>query len=150
MKILVSNDDGIYSPGIQMLAKRLTQLGTVYVIAPDRERSAAGHSLTLDRPLLVEEIKERMFSVNGTPTDCVHMAISGLFDFEHDMVVSGINHGPNMGEDVFYSGTVAAAMEGYLFGVPSIAFSQVEKGHAHLEAAAAIAAVTSASTGSFS
>ncbi|MDH4101413.1 MAG: 5'/3'-nucleotidase SurE, partial [Nitrospirota bacterium] len=110
MKILVSNDDGIYSPGIQILAKRLMQLGDVYVIAPDRERSAASHSLTLDRPLLVEEIKERMFSVNGTPTDCVSIGVKGILKERPDLVVSGINKGGNLGDDITYSGTVSAAI----------------------------------------
>lgn len=125
MKILVSNDDGIYSPGIQMLAKRLAQLGTVYVIAPDRERSAASHSLTLDRPLLVEEIRERMFSVNGTPTDCVSIGVKGILKERPDLVVSGINKGGNLGDDITYSGTVSAAIEGTLLGIPSMAVSLV-------------------------
>ena len=125
MKILVSNDDGIYAPGMQILAKRLAPLGEVYVIAPDRERSAASHSLTLDRPLLVEEIKERMFSVNGTPTDCVSIGVKGILKERPDLVVSGINKGGNLGDDITYSGTVSAAIEGTLLGIPSMAVSLV-------------------------
>lgn len=127
MKILVSNDDGIYSPGIQILAKRLSDLGEVFVIAPDRERSAAGHSLTLDRPLLVEEFKERMFSVNGTPTDCVSIGVKGVLKVRPDLVVSGINKGGNLGDDITYSGTVSAAIEGTLLGIPSMAVSLVAR-----------------------
>jgi 5'-nucleotidase len=121
--ILVTNDDGILSPGIQILAKRLRELDKVVIVAPDRERSAAGHSMTLHRPLLIEEIKESMFSVNGTPTDCVNIAVKGLLKEEPRLVVSGINKGPNLGDDVTYSGTVAGAIEGILLGIPSFAIS---------------------------
>lgn len=122
--ILVTNDDGVYSPGIQMLAKRLRELDTVAIVAPDRERSAAGHSMTLHRPLLIEELKEAvMFSVNGTPTDCVNIAVKGLLKETPRLVVSGINKGPNLGDDVTYSGTVAGAIEGLLLGIPSFAIS---------------------------
>jgi 5'/3'-nucleotidase len=121
--ILVTNDDGILSPGIQILAKRLRELDKVVIVAPDRERSAAGHSMTLHRPLLIEEIKEGMYSVNGTPTDCVNIAVKGLLKEEPRLVVSGINKGPNLGDDVTYSGTVAGAIEGILLGIPSFAIS---------------------------
>ncbi len=121
--ILVTNDDGVYSPGIQILAKRLHELDTVVIVAPDRERSAAGHSMTLHRPLLIEELKEAMFSVNGTPTDCVNIAVKGLLKEMPKLVVSGINKGPNLGDDVTYSGTVAGAIEGLLLGIPSFAVS---------------------------
>jgi 5'-nucleotidase len=121
--ILVTNDDGVYSPGIQMLAKRLRELDSVVIVAPDRERSAAGHSMTLHRPLLIEELKESMYSVNGTPTDCVNIAVKGLLKETPRLVVSGINKGPNLGDDVTYSGTVAGAIEGILLGIPSFAVS---------------------------
>jgi 5'-nucleotidase len=121
--ILVTNDDGVYSPGIQILAKRLRELDTVIIVAPDRERSAAGHSMTLHRPLLIEEIKEGIYSVNGTPTDCVNIAVKGMLKETPRLVVSGINKGPNLGDDVTYSGTVAGAMEGTLLGIPSFAVS---------------------------
>ncbi len=121
--ILVTNDDGVYSPGIQILAKRLRELDTVVIVAPDRERSAAGHSMTLHRPLLIEEVKESMYSVNGTPTDCVNIAVKGLLKESPRLVVSGINKGPNLGDDVTYSGTVAGAIEGILLGIPSFAIS---------------------------
>lgn len=121
--ILVTNDDGVYSPGIQTLAKRLRELDTVVIVAPDRERSAAGHSMTLHRPLLIEEVREGMYSVNGTPTDCVNIAVKGLLKETPRLVVSGINKGPNLGDDVTYSGTVAGAIEGLLLGIPSFAVS---------------------------
>jgi 5'-nucleotidase len=121
--ILVTNDDGVYSPGIQILAKRLRELDSVVIVAPDRERSAAGHSMTLHRPLLIEELKDSMYSVNGTPTDCVNIAVKGLLKETPRLVVSGINKGPNLGDDVTYSGTVAGAIEGILLGVPSFAVS---------------------------
>jgi 5'-nucleotidase len=121
--ILVTNDDGVYSPGIQTLAKRLRELDEVVIVAPDRERSAAGHSMTLHRPLLIEEIKESVYSVNGTPTDCVNIAVKGLLKEAPRLVVSGINKGPNLGDDVTYSGTVAGAIEGTLLGIPSFAVS---------------------------
>jgi 5'-nucleotidase len=121
--ILVTNDDGIFSPGLQMLAKRLRELDSVVIVAPDRERSAAGHSMTLHRPLLIEEVREGMFSVNGTPTDCVNIAVKGLLKETPRLIVSGVNKGPNLGDDVTYSGTVAGAIEGLLLGVPSFAVS---------------------------
>ncbi len=121
--ILVTNDDGIYSPGIQILAKRLRELDAVVIVAPDRERSAAGHSMTLHRPLQIEEVREGMLSVNGTPTDCVNIAVKGLLKETPRLVVSGINKGPNLGDDVTYSGTVAGAIEAILLGIPSFAVS---------------------------
>ena len=140
MRILVANDDGYLAPGLAVLADRMRSLGEVFVIAPESNHSGASNSLTLSRPLTVREASNGFRFVNGTPTDCVHIALTGLLEARPDLVVSGINDGQNMGDDTIYSGTVAAAMEGYLFGVPSIAFSQVEKGHAHLDAAAQIAA----------
>ena len=124
--ILVTNDDGINSAGIKALADALTDLGEVHVIAPDREQSAVGHALTLHRPLRVDTIGDRWSAVNGTPSDCVNLAILGLLSEPPVLVVSGVNHGSNLGDDVTYSGTVAAAMEGALLGVPSMAVSQVE------------------------
>lgn len=123
--ILVTNDDGVYSPGIQILAKTLKSLGDIYVVAPDRERSAVSHSLTLHRPLHADEIKERVYSVNGTPTDCVNIGVNGILKMRPDLVVSGINKGANLGEDITYSGTVMAAIEARILGVPSIAVSLV-------------------------
>jgi len=140
MRILVANDDGYLAPGLAALADRMRSLGDVFVIAPESNHSGASNSLTLSRPLSVREATNGFRYVNGTPTDCVHIALTGLLDARPDLVVSGINNGQNMGDDTIYSGTVAAAMEGYLFGVPAIAFSQVEKGHAHLDAAAQVAA----------
>jgi 5'/3'-nucleotidase len=140
MQILVSNDDGYLAPGLLALAEAMRRFGTVTVIAPEQNCSGASNSLTLARPLIVSRAGNGFLYVNGTPTDCVHVALTGLLDIRPDLVVSGINNGQNMGDDTIYSGTVAAAMEGYLFGVPSIAFSQVESGHAQLDAAAQAAA----------
>jgi 5'-nucleotidase len=140
VRILVSNDDGYLSPGIEALVRVLRPLGEVVVVAPEQNRSGASNSLTLDRPLAVTEAPNGFFYVNGTPTDCVHIALTGLLTTPPDLVVSGINKGQNMGDDTIYSGTVAAAMEGYLFGIPAIAFSLVEKDLIHLESAARIAA----------
>lgn len=123
MRILLSNDDGYFSPGLAALAAALEDLGDVTVVAPERDRSGASNSLTLDRPLSLKRAENGFYFVNGTPTDCVHLAVTGIFDHMPDMVVSGINHGANMGDDTIYSGTVAAATEGFLLGVPSIAFS---------------------------
>jgi 5'-nucleotidase len=126
MKILISNDDGYRAEGLGALSDALAQLAEVTVVAPDRNRSGASNSLTLDVPLRVFPFDERKYYVlNGTPTDCVHLAISGLLEEEHDMVVSGINDGPNLGDDVLYSGTVAAAIEGRFLGLPAIAVSLV-------------------------
>src|SRR6267378_1375279 len=127
MKILVSNDDGYFAPGISLLAEALRQVGEVTVVAPERDRSGASNSLTLDRPLIVRRAPNGYFSVNGTPTDCVHIAVTGLLEFTPDMVVSGINLGANMGDDTIYSGTVAAAAEGYLLGIPALAVSLTSK-----------------------
>ena len=123
MRILLSNDDGYFAPGLAALAEAMRDMGEVTVVAPERNRSGASNSLTLDRPLLLKEAPNGFFYVNGTPTDCVHLAVTGMLDYEPDMVLSGINWGPNMGDDTIYSGTVAAAMEGYLLGVPSVALS---------------------------
>ena len=139
MRILVSNDDGYFSPGIALLAERLAALGEVTVVAPERDRSGASNSLTLDRPLTVRRAANGFRYVNGTPTDCVHLALTGLVDPPPDLVVAGINFGANMGDDTIYSGTVAAATEGYLFGIPSIAVSLASKTGRHFETAAAVA-----------
>ena len=139
MRILVSNDDGYFAPGITLLAERLGTIGEVTVVAPERDRSGASNSLTLDRPLTVRRASSGFWFVNGTPTDCVHLAVSGLLDHLPDCVVSGINHGANMGDDTIYSGTVAAAMEGFLLGIPSIAVSLANKSGAHFETAANVA-----------
>ena len=123
MKILVSNDDGYRAEGILQLRTALTDLAEVTVVAPDRNRSGASNSLTLDVPLRVTQSEPGVHFVSGTPTDCVHLAVSGLFDFDFDMVVSGVNDGPNLGDDVLYSGTVAAAIEGRFLGLPTLAVS---------------------------
>jgi 5'-nucleotidase len=140
MHILVSNDDGYLAPGLHALVEALRRFGDLSVVAPEQNCSGASNSLTLNRPLSVQRADNGFLYVNGTPTDCVHVALTGLLDRLPDLVVSGINNGQNMGDDTIYSGTVAAAMEGYLFGLPSIAFSHVDKGHAHLDAAAQRAA----------
>jgi 5'-nucleotidase len=140
LKILISNDDGYRADGLRHLHEALKPLAQTTVVAPDRNRSGASNSLTLDVPLRVSQYAENCYSINGTPTDCVHMAISGLFDFDHDMVVSGINEGANLGDDVLYSGTVAAAVEGRFLGLPAIAISLVlNEGH-HYATAARVAA----------
>ncbi|MGE5173060.1 MAG: 5'/3'-nucleotidase SurE [Betaproteobacteria bacterium] len=139
MMILVTNDDGVYSPGIQTLAKRLRELDTVVIVAPDRERSAAGHSMTLHRPLLIEELRESMYSVNGTPTDCVNIAVKGLLKETPRLIISGINKGPNLGDDVTYSGTVAGAIEGILLGIPSFAISLAAREEFRFSEAAEVA-----------
>ncbi len=125
MHFLISNDDGITARGIQVLSQRMSELGKVTIVAPDQDRSGASNSLTLDSPVRISEIDERTFRVTGTPTDCVHIALTGLLDGDPDMVVSGINAGANLGDDVIYSGTVAAAMEGRFLGFPAIAVSLV-------------------------
>ena len=139
MKILVSNDDGYFAPGITLLAEALRRLGDVTVVAPERDRSGASNSLTLDRPLVVRRAPNGYFSVNGTPTDCVHIAVTGLLDFTPDVVVSGVNLGANMGDDTIYSGTVAAAVEGYLLGIPSVAVSLTSKQGSHFDSAIGVA-----------
>ncbi len=123
MQILISNDDGVEAPGIAALQKGLADMASLVLVAPDRDRSGASNSLTLDSPIRARQLAENIISVSGTPTDCVHLALTGLLDQEPDMVISGINAGANMGDDVLYSGTVAAAMEGRFLGLPSIAIS---------------------------
>jgi len=140
-RILVTNDDGIFSEGIKVLARELSALGEVTVVAPDREQSATGHSLTLHRPLRMREIEDRWYAVDGTPTDCVNLAAMWLMEKElPDLIVSGINFGLNLGDDVTYSGTVSAAFEGSLLGIPSVAFSQEVGKHFSFERGARIAA----------
>ena len=140
MRILLSNDDGYFSPGLAALADALKPLGDITVVAPERDRSGASNSLTLDRPLMVRQAANGFFFVNGTPTDCVHLAVTGVLEELPDMVVSGINVGANMGDDTIYSGTVAAATEGFLLGLPSIAISLVGKSAFNYATAARIAA----------
>lgn len=135
MRFLLSNDDGYFAPGIEALAAGLATLGTVTVVAPERDRSGASNSLTLDRPLMLRRAPNGFHFVNGTPTDCVHLAVTGMLDQQPDMVISGINHGANMGDDTVYSGTVAAATEGFLLGVPSLAVSLAAKPGEHLDTA---------------
>ncbi|NEX22059.1 5'/3'-nucleotidase SurE [Thiorhodococcus mannitoliphagus] len=139
MKILVSNDDGYRSPGLITLVDALQRLGEVFVVAPERDRSGASNSLTLDVPLRAARMENGFIRVDGTPTDCVHLALTGLSDVDPDIVVAGINHGPNLGDDVLYSGTVAAATEGRFLGLPSIAVSIAAHAPRHLETAAEIA-----------
>ena len=135
MKILLSNDDGYQAPGIQALHAALSEIADVEVVAPEHNNSAKSNALTLHSPLYVHTAPNGFRYVNGTPADCVHIALTGLLGYVPDLVVCGVNNGANMGDDTIYSGTVGAAMEGYLFGVPAIAFSQTEKGWAHLDAA---------------
>ena len=139
MKILISNDDGFQAPGIVALHAALKDIADVEVVAPEHNNSAKSNALTLAAPLYVREAHNGFRYVTGTPADCVHIALKGLLDYKPDLVVSGINNGANMGDDTIYSGTVGAAMEAYLFGIPAIAFSQIEKGWAHIDAAAQIA-----------
>ncbi|GGI80573.1 5'/3'-nucleotidase SurE [Legionella impletisoli] len=139
MKILISNDDGVLAPGLRILSHELALIGEVAVMAPDRNRSGASNSLTLSRPLRVRKMENGDFSVEGTPTDCVHLALTGFFDFVPDIVVSGINEGANLGDDILYSGTVAAAMEGRYLGFPAIAISMVGEVIKHYETGAMIA-----------
>jgi 5'/3'-nucleotidase len=137
--ILVTNDDGVHSAGILALHKSMEQLGDAFIVAPDRERSAAGHSLTLHRPLKAEELSERVFSVNGTPTDCVTLGVNKLLPERPSLIVSGINKGANLGDDITYSGTVSAAVEGTIFGIPSLAFSLTAGKHYHFDTASRFA-----------
>ncbi|MBC7684707.1 MAG: 5'/3'-nucleotidase SurE [Bdellovibrionales bacterium] len=139
MRILISNDDGYLAPGLSALAQALSSIAEIVVVAPDSNRSGASNSLSLDRPLSLEKAANGFYFVNGTPTDCVHVALTGMLDYRPDLVVSGINNGQNMGDDTLYSGTVAAATEGYLFGIPAIAFSQVRHGWEHIDSAARLA-----------
>ena len=138
MHILITNDDGYLAPGIRILAQELVQVADISVVAPERNKSGASNSLTLGRPLRVEQSADGFYFVDGTPTDCVHLALSGLLDNPPDMVVSGINAGPNLGDDVLYSGTVAGAMEGRYLGLPAIAVSLVGKPATHFSSAARI------------
>src|SRR6266576_2477982 len=138
MRILLSNDDGYFSTGLERLAADLAPHAEITVVAPERDRSGASNSLTLDRPLTVRRASNGFLFVNGTPTDCVHLAVTGLLDDLPDMVISGINHGANMGDDTIYSGTVAAATEGFLLGIPSIAISLASKVGRHFETAASV------------
>ena len=142
MKLLLSNDDGVSAPGLAALASALTSLGDITVVAPDRNRSGASNSLTLDYPLRCKTLENGFISVEGTPTDCVHLALNGLFNQQHDIVVSGINAGANLGEVVFHSGTVAAAMEGRSLGLPAMAVSLAGmdyKNFTHYQTAATVA-----------
>lgn len=138
MKILVSNDDGYQSPGLLALVAALESIAEVVVVAPERDRSGASNSLTLDMPLRAARTDRGFIRVDGTPTDCVHLAISGLLEGEPDLVVAGINHGPNLGDDVIYSGTVAAATEGRFLGLPAIALSMDAFEPQHLDTAARV------------
>lgn len=138
-KILVSNDDGVFAPGLAALAASLSTIATIQVVAPDRNRSGASNALTLDRPVEEHRHDNGFISLSGTPTDCVHMGMSGLFGMIPDIVVSGINAGANLGDDVIYSGTVAAAMEGRALEYPSVAFSSASYSPKHYESAAEIA-----------
>ncbi len=135
MRILLSNDDGYQARGLRVLAENLSDLATVTVVAPDRNQSGVSNALTLDSPLRIEQVGPNVYCVNGTPSDSVHVAITGLLDSEPDMVVSGINHGANLGDDVLYSGTVAAAMEGRFLGLPAVAVSLVLDGSEHFATA---------------
>jgi 5'-nucleotidase len=139
MRILIANDDGYLAPGLAALVKACEGLGDLDVVAPEQNASGTSNSLTLNRPLSVYTAANGVRYINGTPSDCVHIALTGLLEQRPDLVVSGINQGANMGDDTLYSGTVAAAMEGFLFGIPAIAFSQIEKGWHHLDAAARLA-----------
>ncbi|MGV0954389.1 MAG: 5'/3'-nucleotidase SurE [Fluviibacter sp.] len=143
MNILLSNDDGYFATGLRVLHESLSSLGHIEVVAPERDRSGASNSLTLDRPLTLRTAPNGFKFVNGTPTDCVHLAVTGLIETLPDLVVSGINHGANMGDDTVYSGTVAAATEGYLLGVPAMAVSLVGKVGCHFETAAQVARILS-------
>lgn len=140
MRILLSNDDGYFAPGLAVLAQTLADYADITVVAPERDRSGASNSLTLDRPLMLRQAPNGFYYVNGTPTDCVHLAVTGMLDHLPDMVISGINHGANMGDDTIYSGTVAAATEGYLLGIPSIAVSLANLNAQHFGTAARIVA----------
>ena len=135
MKLLLSNDDGYLAPGINELAHILSSIGEVVIVAPEENKSASSSSLTLKNPLTITEYKENIYFINGTPTDCVHIALSGFLKFKPDMVISGINDGPNMGDDTIYSGTVAAAMEGYLLDIPSLAISMSQYDPKHYSTA---------------
>jgi 5'-nucleotidase len=141
MRILLSNDDGYFAPGLACLAKSLAPLAEVTVVAPERNRSGSSNSLTLDRPLMLHQASNGFYFVNGTPTDCVHLAVTGMLPELPDMVISGINLGANMGDDTIYSGTVAAATEGFLLGIPSIAVSLASHEGKHFESAGRVVAM---------
>jgi 5'-nucleotidase len=138
MHLLLSNDDGIHATGLKLLANALAPLGKITVVAPNRDRSASSNSLTLERPIRAQTVEENWYSVDGTPTDCVHLAITGLIEDEPDIVVAGINNGANLGDDVIYSGTVAAAMEGRFLGLPAVAISVASFQPRFLEVAAQV------------
>jgi len=138
MLILLSNDDGYFAPGLNILAEYISKIADIIVVAPERNRSGASNSLTLDRPLTVRKAGNGFYYLNGTPTDCVHLAVTGLIEEVPDMIISGINDGANMGDDTIYSGTVAAAMEGYLLGIPSFAVSMSQHNATHFETAAKV------------
>jgi 5'-nucleotidase len=138
VRILLSNDDGYQARGLRVIAEHLADIAELTVVAPDRNRSGASNSLTLDTPLRVEQVDDNVYYVNGTPTDCVHVALTGLLDAEPDMVIAGINHGANLGDDVLYSGTVAAAMEGRFLGFPALAVSLVLGDGHHFRTAASV------------
>lgn len=137
--ILISNDDGVYSEGLRILARRLKQVGRVVIVAPDQERSAASHAVTLHRPLRVKKISQDVYAVDGTPTDCINLGINEILRQRPDIIISGINHGPNLGDDVHYSGTVSAALEGGIMDVPSFAISLVARERFRFETAAEFA-----------
>lgn len=139
MRILLSNDDGYFAPGLACLAEALSAIADIVVVAPERDRSGASNSLTLDRPLSLHKSHNGFYYVNGTPTDCVHLAVTGMLDTLPDMVVSGINDGANMGDDTIYSGTVAAATEGFLLGIPSLAISLASFSRGNFATAARVA-----------
>jgi 5'-nucleotidase len=144
VRVLLSNDDGVLAKGLRALARALNSLGEVVVVAPEREQSASSRALTLERPLRIRRVEERFYSVDGTPTDCVLLAVRGIpgvLKFQPDLIVSGINHGPNLGDDVTYSGTVAAAAEGCLMGIPSIAISLAAWNPSEFDEAARVARI---------
>ncbi len=138
MRIVLTNDDGIHSQGLKVLSRVLRPMGEVSIVAPDRERSAASHSLTLHKPLRVQALAPRWFSVSGTPTDCVNLAINGILKQRPELIISGINKGGNLGDDITYSGTVSGAMEGTILGIPSVAVSQVGDEPFHFNSAARV------------
>ena len=140
MRILLSNDDGYFSPGLACLAEVLSEIAEIIVVAPERDRSGSSNSLTLDRPLSLHKSHNGFYNVNGTPTDCVHLAVTGMLDVVPDMIISGVNSGANMGDDTIYSGTVAAATEGFLLGIPSLAISLTDTSNENYLTAARVAA----------
>lgn len=140
MRLLLSNDDGYFAPGLACLADVLSEIAEIIVVAPERDRSGSSNSLTLDRPLSLHKSHNGFYYVNGTPTDCVHLAVTGMLDVTPDMIISGVNSGANMGDDTIYSGTVAAATEGFLLGIPSLAVSLAGASNENYLTAARIAA----------